>query len=173
MNGVKQGDHVLGWNFRKNVVDLLKDKPTTRPQALNLLSNMLPDLLWRTGRKNLVRITTSAPKGQPIAKILFEQFGFHSPAGNLDRIDRIQTGINQIGQERTNTPATVEHDLYVCQLPGPFPENTMTGLEELTIHLRRNLGPGLHTQVVTKDDNVDKGADQPQISLQLAEMSFH
>ena len=117
LNGVVHRHDVLRRNIGHDVMHLLKDKSTSRAEYLDLLPHMLGHLFGRCAWQDALRIASSAPKRQPIAKFTFEACGLHPPAGDLHGIDRIEPGVDQVVQQFVDAATTVQHDLSRPPIP--------------------------------------------------------
>ena len=107
------------------------------------------------------------------AEIALQSLGFHAAATDLHRVDGVQAGIDQIGQQRAHRAAAVQHHLDVGQLLGARPHHGVARLEELAVHARRHLRAVLRAQVVAEADDVDVRPDRAEVTLQLAQVDLH
>ena len=67
----------------------------------------------------------------------------------------------------------MEHDLDVGQLLGPPPHGGVSRLEEVPVHGRRDLGAGLHPQVVAEEDDVDERSHGAQEPLEVGQVVLY
>jgi hypothetical protein len=106
-------------------------------------------------------------------KSRFQRFRVHSPATDLYRIDGVEPGFDQVGQQRPDRAATVEHYLHAGELAGARPHGLMAGLEELPVHARGDLRGVLRPKVIAEHNNVDVRPYRTQKLLEVAKMDFH
>ena len=71
----------------------------------------------------------------------------------------IEAGFNQVGQQFPDAATTVEHDLHVGQLFCAVPEQRMSRLEKLAIHLRRHHRTRLHPEIIPEENDIDRLSD--------------
>ena len=134
--GGGHGCDVLRGDVGEDVVNLLEDESSTGAQFLDLLPGMAKDLVRSPLREDSVGIATPSPEGDLPSEVCFQFGSRHPRTGDLDRVDGIQAGLDQVGQQRADSPAAVEHHFDIGQRFGAIPEERMPGLEELTVHGR-------------------------------------
>jgi len=131
-------------------VDLLEDESAARPKDGDLLAHVFADLLGCAAREDEVSIAAAAPEGDLAPEVGLQPSRLHARAGNLHRVDGVQSGLDQVGEEGPHAAAAVEHDFDVGQLLSAVPHAGVAWLEELLVHGRRELRPALRAQVVAK-----------------------
>ena len=63
--------------------------------------------------QHVAGVAAAAPEGELAAEVAFEAGGLHAAAGDLHRVDGVQPGVNQAGQQFAHAAAAVQHDLQV------------------------------------------------------------
>ena len=132
-HGIEHGRDVLGGRVGQDVVHLLEHEAPARPEGPHLFVDMAADLAGRGMGEDVPRVAASAPECDVSAEIPLERAGLHSAGVDLHRIDGIQAGLDQVGQQLADPAAAVEHDLDVGQLLGPAPEAAVEGLVEAAL----------------------------------------
>ncbi len=88
-------------------MDGIKNKPSVTSQYLTLLLYMATYLVRSTERQYLLRVDPSSPESQPAAEFLFQPPGIHVFGINLNRIDNVESGFDQPGQNGNDSSARV------------------------------------------------------------------
>ena len=105
---------------------------------------------YRFHADDISGIAPSSPESDPIAEFSFELAWVHSIGIDLDRIDGIQSCIDQIIHQLPHAPATVEHDLDIIQIFSPVPQFLVIGLDNIPIHLRGYQRTRLTSKIIAK-----------------------
>ena len=119
--GIEHRDDVLRRDVGQDVVDLLEDKAAAAVQDLDLPADVLPDVVPRGLREHEPRVAAAAPEGDLVAEVGLQPRRVHAGTGDLHRIHRVEAGLDQVGKQRPDAAAGVEHDLDVGQLLGSLP----------------------------------------------------
>ena len=102
-------------------------------------------------------------------KSRFSAVAVHAFAADLHRVDASRPASMRSGNNGRTPPQQWSITLTSASSLARLPHAPMAGLEELTIHARRDLGAGLHAQVVAEKDDVDIGTDQAEVLLQVSQ----
>ena len=96
-----------------------KTNPPPRAENRHLLANVAADLRRRGLGESTKRVSQPPPQKVSLPpKSAFSARGVHARAGDLHRIDGVQAGVDQVGQQRPHAAAAVEHHLDVGQFLG-------------------------------------------------------
>ena len=172
VGGVEHGDDVLRRHVGQDVVNLLKHETAARRENRNLPANVLADFVGRGVRENETGVAAAAPKREPVAEIAFQPGGVHAGARDLHGIRGVEPRFDQVGDQRADPAAAVEHDLDVGQFLRPPPHLGVPRFEELLVHGAGDLRAVLHAQVVAERNDVDVRPDRRQKSLQVRQVDF-
>ena len=96
MQSFEHRHHIFRRNIGQDIVDLLEYKTTAGSKGFYLLPNVAAHRLWRAVRQDRLRIAAAAPENHLLPKFRFELPGIHTGARYLDRIDSVQSGVNQV-----------------------------------------------------------------------------
>ena len=99
MHRIDHGDDILDRSGRLNIVNTVEDESAARREDLAPAQNLLPDFCCRAEGKNPLRIHSSAPKYEPIAKVCFQLLWLHSGGGALDWIKYVESSFDKGGEK--------------------------------------------------------------------------
>ena len=135
VRGVQGGDEVFWGHIGQDVVDLLEHVTAAGAPDLEQSADMIPDLPGSGVGENIAGVATAPPEGKTVAEVAFQAGGVHAAAGDLDRIDGFESGIDEVVEEFTNTATAVKVDRDVGgELFGAPPHQAFAGLEKLPVH---------------------------------------
>ena len=172
IHSFKHRDHIFRRDISEYIMHLLKDKPASLFEDGDLFTNVLLDFLRASLRQDGLCVATAPPEDHLAAKFSFQIANIHSFAAYLNRIDRIQPGVNQVGEKLPDSSTAMEHDFDVGDLLRSRPHELVPRLEELTIHRRGNLRTSLHTEIIPEHDDVDRTPNQAQVPIEVHQVKF-
>ena len=135
---------------------LLENKAVIGPPDVQLRFYMGFYFIGTLTVENLLGIAASTPETEPAFIFVSESSWIHGQSIDLDRIDHIQTSIDQILQKRFNSSASMQLYLYMWgQFFHSGPHDLMEGFIVGAIHFRIDHGSLIATQIITKKDDVN------------------
>ena len=87
-----------------------------RSHEIQHLPCLLPDILRGAVDQDVLRIYRAVEK-DPVAEVLFQGGRFHTRAEGLQGMHAVETSPDESGEEGTEAPAAVHHDLLVETMP--------------------------------------------------------
>ena len=72
--------------------------------------------LGRPPRQDLARVAAAAPERDVRAEVALEPLGLHVLRGDLDGVDDVDAGLDQVGQELVDRAARVQERLHLAVL---------------------------------------------------------
>ena len=118
---------------------------------------MTRDFIGRDKGQDPLRIASASPERDPVPEIQFQLPGIHSPAGNLNRIYRIQSGFDQVIHQLIDASAAMQLHFHIGQLLSPPPQLSMIGFVEFSVGIGTDQGALLAAQIIAKEHHIDEG----------------
>src|SRR5659263_455295 len=111
-NGLEHGYNILVWHIGHDVMNRIKDKPTTNSKYLKVMLHMILHLLRGRLVQYTFGIASATPESNIAAEFLFQTPGFYINCINLDRIQNFEAGVNQFRNQFINTTTAVQHCMH-------------------------------------------------------------
>ena len=164
----QESKEVLGWHITLNVMRSADDESAPWLADVHALTHMLSDLLGGAEWKNTLDIY-SAVKGDVLSILLLEARKVHLRGPGLKGLKDVQASINEFGDQRSDTPASVMHcfDTVAMSQLDIGPESS---LKVPLPRLDADHGAGLHPKIIAHHEDVNRTLRRPEDALIVFEM---
>jgi SAM-dependent methyltransferase len=163
---------VFGRDIGHHVVDLVPDEAASGHEDVHAPANVFADLLGSAGSKHLLRVAASAPEGKVAAELAFQALGLHMPGAGLHRVEDLDAGFDQVGNQLVDAAATVQKNVRVAVFAGVAIDALVARQKQLAIALARKLGTALHAQIVAHHQDLHRAADFGQQPAQIFDVQL-
>src|SRR5262249_22972512 len=100
-------------NIGQDIVHLLENEAAPRSPDINVAANVLAHLRRRTLDEYIPSVASPTPKSESIAKVSLESRGIHPATSDLDRVDGVEPGFDEVREQFTHSTATMQLDPQV------------------------------------------------------------
>ena len=108
-------DDVLGRHVSLNVVDRGKHKPTPGHQLVQPPQDRVSDLVWGPVREDVLGVDPAAPEDDLASELGLQRRRIHPSSADLDRIEHVDSNLDQVGDDLADRPTGVQH--HLCATP--------------------------------------------------------
>jgi len=154
-------------------VDGVENKSTTGREDLDVPADMILHFTSCAVIQNSTCVDTTAPEGNIRTEFPLQPLGLHITRVGLNRVEDLETGFDQVGDQLVNGTAGVQESMHGAVIMDIAAKDPVARFEQALVHLRAHDRTGIHAEVVPEADDIDQVTDCQADLLEGCQMAKH
>ena len=154
-------------------MNLVEDVSTPRGEDVQQPLHLGRYFLRGATREGVLRVASPAPEGEVRTELSLQPDRVHPCSRDLHRVEDLNPGLNQVGDQGVDAAAGVEEDVDLrVMLADVAVDAGMTGFDPAAIRPRGNLKRVLGAQVIPHNNDLDVGTNRVQVASQVDQVDL-